>query len=110
MPKKKDNERTSFKGMTLIKEIYTDIRPQLLNIVSVVAGPTLAPHIDVKFYLNRASSYVRLWGRKKDRYLICIGGLDIKKMAEVPDIITSVKMIYEVGAKIIKAIKAVLHH
>jgi hypothetical protein len=53
---------------------------------------------------------VRLWGRKKDRYLICIGGLDIKKMAEVPDIITSVKMIYEVGAKIIKAIKAVLHH
>lgn len=110
MPKKKDNERTSFKGMTLIKEIYTDIRPQLLNIVSVVAGPALAPYIDVKFYLNRASSYVRLWGKKKDRYLICIGGLDIKRMAEVPNTITSVKMIYEVGARIIKAIKAVLHH
>lgn len=110
MPRKKDNEKTSFKGMTLIKEIYTDIRPQLLNIVSVVAGPTLTPYIDVKFYLNRASSYVRLWGRKKDRYLISIGGLDIKKMAEVPDRITSVKMIYEVGAKIIKAFKAVLHH
>lgn len=110
MPKKKDNERTSFKGMTLIKEIYTDIRPQLLNIVSLVAGPTLAPYIDVKFYLNRASSYVRLWGRKKDRFLIVIGGLDIKRMAEVPGTITSVKMVYEVGAKIIKAVKAVLHH
>ncbi len=110
MPKKKDNEKTSFKGMTLIKEIYTDIRPQLLNIISVVAGPTLAPHIDVKFYLNRASSYVRLWGRKKDRFLISIGGFDIRKMAEVPNTITSVKMIYEVGSKIIKAFKAVLHH
>lgn len=110
MPKKKDNERTSFKGMTLIKEIYTDIRPQLLNIISVVAGPTLAPHIDVKFYLNRASSYVRLWGRKKDRFLISIGGFDIRRMAEVPNTITSVKMIYEVGSRIIKAFKAVLHH
>lgn len=110
MPKKKDNEQTYFKGMTLIKEVYTDIRPQLLNIISVVVGPALTPYIDVRFYLNRSSSYVRLWGKKKDRYLICIGGLDIKRMAEVPNMITSVKMIYDSGAKIIKALKAVLHH
>lgn len=110
MPKKKGNEETCFKGMTLIKEVYTDIRPQLLSIISVVVGPALTPYIDVRFYLNRSSSYVRLWGKKKDRYLICIGGLDIKMMAEVPNKITSVKMIYEAGAKIVKALKAVLHH
>ena len=108
MANKNTQLQAALSGSKFIREIYDDIIPQLLNLISIIGGPSLA--VDVKFYVNRASSYVRLWGKKKDRYLIVIGGLDIKKTAMVPDRITSVTMIYEVGANVIKAIKAIFNH
>lgn len=92
-----------------LSAIYTDmIRDTVKTRIAIIGGPTR--NIGLTFEVRGETTYTRLYGKKKDKLLICLGGRNICQIAGLPETLSSARVAKGLMPGIIKAFHALVNH
>ena len=89
----------------LYNEMYRDV---IKTRITVIGGPSRS--IGLTFEISGNTSYTRLYGKERDKLLICIGGKNVYLIAGLPETISSRKVLEGLLPGIDKAINALADH